>query len=253
MLVSSRRPRAERNSASFAPAASVGPAVSEVAREMERGLLAERHDALLAALSADVHDLAVEVDVAEVERDGLLRCASPPSREARAARGCGARAGSRPRRARAARRSRPTSARPGGGAIGWARAMRRGPPQGRTCSGGTSEPLPAGARSTSARAGRGRCRAPRPSPRGRAASTSSSVSPRASSHAANERRSERVRALRRLGEASVLEEAVDRGIRCPRTSTFAARRGSPPGRHAVGRAGTTLRLLRLRRPAPAAV
>ena len=38
---------------------------------MERRLLAERDDALLAALSADVHHLAVEVDVAEVERDGL--------------------------------------------------------------------------------------------------------------------------------------------------------------------------------------
>ena len=38
---------------------------------MERRLLAERDDALLAALSAHVHDLAVEVDVAEVERDGL--------------------------------------------------------------------------------------------------------------------------------------------------------------------------------------
>ena len=38
---------------------------------MERRLLAERDDALLAALAAHVHDLAVEVDVAEVERDGL--------------------------------------------------------------------------------------------------------------------------------------------------------------------------------------
>ena len=43
----------------------------EVTRDVECGLLAERHDTLLAALAAHVHDLAVEVDVSEVERDGL--------------------------------------------------------------------------------------------------------------------------------------------------------------------------------------
>ena len=48
------------------------PSRLQVARELERRLLAERDDALLAALAADVHDLAVEVDVAEVERDRLL-------------------------------------------------------------------------------------------------------------------------------------------------------------------------------------
>ena len=44
----------------------------EVARELERGLLAERDHAFLSSLAAHVHDLAVEVDVREVERDGLL-------------------------------------------------------------------------------------------------------------------------------------------------------------------------------------
>jgi len=39
----------------------------QVARELERGLLAEGDDALLASLAADVHHLAVEVDVAEAE------------------------------------------------------------------------------------------------------------------------------------------------------------------------------------------
>ena len=67
-----RRGRARRSRR----AASAGRPVSQVARELERGLLAERHDALLAALAADVHGLAVEVDVGEVERDGLLRSAA---------------------------------------------------------------------------------------------------------------------------------------------------------------------------------
>ena len=44
---------------------------SEVARDVERGLLAERNDAFLAALSPHVDELAVEVDVPEVERDRL--------------------------------------------------------------------------------------------------------------------------------------------------------------------------------------
>ena len=48
-----------------------GPAVAQVAGEVVRGLLAERHDSFLLALSAQVHRLAVEVHVDEVERDGL--------------------------------------------------------------------------------------------------------------------------------------------------------------------------------------
>jgi hypothetical protein len=44
----------------------------EIAREPQRGLLSERNDALLSTLAAYVHDLALEVDVREIERDGLL-------------------------------------------------------------------------------------------------------------------------------------------------------------------------------------
>src|SRR6266516_7123330 len=43
----------------------------QIACELQRGLLAERHDALLAALAADVKLLLLEVDVREVEIDGL--------------------------------------------------------------------------------------------------------------------------------------------------------------------------------------
>ena len=50
----------------------LGPRVAQVAAEPVRRLLAERHDALLAALAAaDVHELLLEVDVAEVEADRL--------------------------------------------------------------------------------------------------------------------------------------------------------------------------------------
>ena len=72
MLVSSRRPRAERKNALFAPARELGPRFAEVAGEPVLRLLAERHDAVLAALAvADVDELLLEVDVAEVETDRL--------------------------------------------------------------------------------------------------------------------------------------------------------------------------------------
>ena len=45
--------------------------VAQVAREPERGLLAERDGALLPALAAHVHELLLEVDVGEVEVDRL--------------------------------------------------------------------------------------------------------------------------------------------------------------------------------------
>ena len=45
--------------------------VPQVAGEMVRGLLPERDDPLLPALAVDVHGLALEVDVREVEPDGL--------------------------------------------------------------------------------------------------------------------------------------------------------------------------------------
>src|SRR5688500_5667164 len=47
--------------------------VLEVEAEPVRGLLAERHDALLLSLAADAHELLLEVDVAEGEVDRLLR------------------------------------------------------------------------------------------------------------------------------------------------------------------------------------
>src|SRR6185295_16901515 len=45
------------------------PRLVEVAREHVRGLLAERHEAFLAALTAHMQLLAVEVDVRQVEPD----------------------------------------------------------------------------------------------------------------------------------------------------------------------------------------
>src|SRR5215472_2488419 len=48
------------------------PRLAQVAAEPERRLLAERHDPLLPALAAaDEHELLLEVDVPEVETDGL--------------------------------------------------------------------------------------------------------------------------------------------------------------------------------------
>ena len=47
------------------------PTVAEVAAEDVRCLLAERHDPFLAALAVDMHGLALEVDVREVEPDRL--------------------------------------------------------------------------------------------------------------------------------------------------------------------------------------
>ena len=70
MLVSSRRPRTDRRSL-VRTCGEGGPPERAGAREVHCGLLAERHDPLLAALAAHVDGLAVEVDVAEVERDGL--------------------------------------------------------------------------------------------------------------------------------------------------------------------------------------
>ena len=71
MLVSSRRPRTERKSASHAPRASARAAVPEIAPDDVGRFLADRHQPLLAALAANVDGLAVEVDVGEVEPDGL--------------------------------------------------------------------------------------------------------------------------------------------------------------------------------------
>ena len=48
------------------------PAVSQVTAQAECGLLAERHGALLPALPVDEHELLLEVDVGELEVNGLL-------------------------------------------------------------------------------------------------------------------------------------------------------------------------------------
>ena len=72
MLVSRRRPRAGEEERVVRAAGELGPRVAEVAREPVRRLLAERDDALFAALAvADVDELLLEVDVSEVEADGF--------------------------------------------------------------------------------------------------------------------------------------------------------------------------------------
>ena len=71
VLVSSRRPRAERKTASFAPLASAGRAVAQVARELGARpprRAARRAPCLPCRARAR---LALEVDVGEVERDRL--------------------------------------------------------------------------------------------------------------------------------------------------------------------------------------
>ena len=47
------------------------PAVTEVAREVVSRLLSQRDDPLFPALAADVECFALEVDVGEIEPDGL--------------------------------------------------------------------------------------------------------------------------------------------------------------------------------------
>ena len=75
--MSSGRPRAERKIRFSAPRASSGRPSLEVEPQQVRGLLAERHDALLAALAADVDLLGLELDVGELEP------ARPPRPQAR--------------------------------------------------------------------------------------------------------------------------------------------------------------------------
>src|SRR5687768_8380771 len=47
------------------------PAILEVAAQPVRGLLAERDDAFLVAFAPDAYGLLLEVDILEVEPDGL--------------------------------------------------------------------------------------------------------------------------------------------------------------------------------------
>ena len=56
-----------------APRTSCGTRVADVERDPVRGLLAERHDALLVALAVHAHELLLEVDVGEVEEHRLAR------------------------------------------------------------------------------------------------------------------------------------------------------------------------------------
>ena len=75
--VSRRRPRAERNERVLGAAGELRARVAQVARDERGRLLAERDDAVLRALAvADVDELLLEVDVAEVEPD-RLRAAQP--------------------------------------------------------------------------------------------------------------------------------------------------------------------------------
>src|SRR4051794_18749764 len=53
------------------PLGKLGSGFAKVARHPVPGLFAERHDPLLLALSADTDVLLLEVDVAEIEVDGL--------------------------------------------------------------------------------------------------------------------------------------------------------------------------------------
>ena len=72
--VESRRPVLERNSAgSPVPASSAPAGALQVARHGAQRVLADRHEARLAALALDAHLLGVEVDRADVEVDDLLR------------------------------------------------------------------------------------------------------------------------------------------------------------------------------------
>ena len=65
---------ADREEERVARAASeVRTPVAEPAAEPPRGLLADRHEPLLAALATHVHLLPIEVDVGEIEPDGLRR------------------------------------------------------------------------------------------------------------------------------------------------------------------------------------
>ena len=71
MLVSSAAATHREEEHVVRAARQLGTAVAQVPRHVMRRFLAERHDAFLAALSAHVYRLALEVHVAEVEPDRL--------------------------------------------------------------------------------------------------------------------------------------------------------------------------------------
>ncbi len=158
-----------------------------------------------------MHGLLLEVDVAEVEADRLGAAQPAPSRRARAARGCAARAGRRRRRRRGAPRPRAASARPAAGAAGAARSAARARARGRARSGGTSARPRAAARSWPARGRSAHARARRRTRRARARRPLEARAAR-SSQAAKCRRSTRTRAAS-TRRGSGRKEAVDGGVR----------------------------------------
>ena len=98
--------------------ARAGAGLTEVAREPEGGLLAQRDGALLAALPAHAHALLVEVDVGEIQVDRLAAAQAGGVDELDERAVAQSRAGRRRRAPRAVRRSRRPSARPAAGAGG---------------------------------------------------------------------------------------------------------------------------------------
>ena len=175
---------------------------------MVGGLFAERDDALLAALPADVDELLLEVDVGERQVDRLLRAQPGRVDELEQRPGCGARAGRRPRPRRAARRSPAAGARAEAGAGAGPRPPGRARGSVRASRGRASARPPACARPSSAPAsaagGRAGPRlAPRRRPRTRGRRSRSRLRPLRRSHAASSSRSRRY-ALRVASESAWL-------------------------------------------------
>ena len=159
-------------------AGELRPRLAEVARDEVRGLLAERDDAVLRALAlADVDELLLEVDVAEVERRPPRRCAARPSRRARRARGFATASGPSPlERVDDRRRPRAASARRAGAAAGAGAngaSGTRSAPSVKRSSARTAASLREIVAGASSPAGPRRGRARRPSRRARARRSSS--------------------------------------------------------------------------------
>ena len=185
-------------------ARELGPRLAEVAGDPVRGLLAERDDAVLRALAVpDVHVLLLEVDVAEVEPDGLG--AAQPGRVdelderavAERERAVAARAPSSSRVDLARPSARPAAAARAAARAG-SRARGRGPSENRSSerTAASRRAIVAGAACRPAGRGRGRpC-----TPASTRTSTPSSGRPRRTSRRSR-RRSDAVRAAGRVGDA----------------------------------------------------
>ena len=163
-----------------------GRAVAQVARDPVRRLLAERHDAVLRALAvADVDELLLEVDVAEVEPD-RLGAAQPGGVDELEQRAVAERraAPSPPSAVEHLARPRPASARRAAAAARRGASGISGTRPARARSGAASAPPPARARSSPARA----CR---PAARGRARQCSRRARARRRARAGRPRRTTR--------------------------------------------------------------